>query len=72
MSKSDSSEKSLPSAFNVSSRLAASKEKAVRKPLSNAAKSRKAVKEKVFSKGHSRSFVEVSVICVGNKFQNRF
>ncbi|KAL9982151.1 hypothetical protein ACROYT_G010961 [Oculina patagonica] len=58
MGKSDSSEKSLPSAFNVSSRLAASKGKAVRKPLTNAAKSRKAIKEKVFSKGHSRSLVE--------------
>ncbi|KAJ7387889.1 hypothetical protein OS493_001239 [Desmophyllum pertusum] len=59
MSNSDSSEKSLPSAFNVDSRLAASKEKSVTKPLSNAAMSRKAIREKVFSKVHSRSLVEI-------------
>lgn len=67
MSNSDSSEKSLPSAFNVDSRLAASKEKSVTKPLSNAAMSRKAIREKVFSKVHSRSLVEVSVICLANR-----
>lgn len=64
MSKSDSSEKSLPSAFNVSSRLAASKGKSLPKSLSSAAKSRKAIREKVFSKGHFHSLVEVSVICL--------
>ena len=62
MNKSDSPEKSLPSAFNVSNRLAASKGKSL--PKSNAAKTRKAIQEKVFSKGHFHSLVVVSVTCL--------
>ena len=64
MSKSDSSEKSLPSAFNLSNRLAASKGKSLPKSKLSAAKSHKAIREKVFSKGHFHSLVEVSVICL--------
>jgi len=59
-SNSDSSEKSYPSVFNVRSRLAASKRKSMpTKTLSDAAKSRKAIREKVFAKaGRSLSLLE--------------
>lgn len=55
--------KSLPSAFNVSGRLAASKQKTVpTKTLSEAAKSRRAIREKVFAKARrSPTHIEVSV-----------
>lgn len=55
--------KSLPSAFNVSGRLAASKQKTVpTKTLSEAAKSRRAIREKVFAKARrSPTRIEVSV-----------
>ena len=55
--------KSLPSAFNVSGRLAASKQKTVpTKTLSEAAKSRRAIREKVFAKvRRSPTHIQVSV-----------
>ena len=46
----------------MSNRLAASKVKSL--PKSNAAKNHKAIRERVFSKGHFHSLVEVSVICL--------
>ena len=64
MSENDSSKKSLPSAFNVSSRLTGSKRKSLPKSLSNAAKRRKASRGKVFSKEHLHSLVEVCVTCL--------
>ena len=48
----------------MNSRLAASKGKSVPKSLSKAPKSHKAIREKVFSKGHFHSPVEVRVICL--------
>ena len=55
--------KSLPSAFNVSGRLAASKQKTMpTKTLSEAAKSRRAIREKVFAKARrSPTRIQVSV-----------
>lgn len=61
MSENVSSKKSLPSAFNVSSRLRGSKGKSLPKSLSNAAKRQKASRGKVFPKEHFHSLVEVCV-----------
>lgn len=53
----------MPSAFNVSGRLAASKQKNMpTKSLSEAAKSRRAIREKVFAKARrSPTRIQVSV-----------
>lgn len=57
MSKKNFLEKSLPTAFNVSKRLKASKKES----LSNGAKTYQGIREKVFSTRHSYPLVEVSV-----------
>ena len=59
MSKKNFLEKSLPTAFNVSKRLKASKKK--EESLSNGAKTYQGIREKVFSTRHSYPLVEVSV-----------
>ena len=59
MSKKNFLEKSLPTAFNVSKRLKASKKK--EESLSNGAKTYQGIREKVFSTRHCYPLVEVSV-----------